>query len=207
MTLFSWSDCSLSSSSSSKSSIDTVGAGVGGSVGDGVAGGVGAGVGSGVKGGWAKATGSVPQPEGPFNAISTLPSPLMSPATSCAPPWDDHCGKLARGLFVTVNDPSPLPKAVGNVPQPEFPHAAKSPFPSPSKSPATRFTPDSEDQDAKLLIAVLVTRKLPSPLENATGTVPHPTGPLSAASSLPSPSKSAATSCAPDTDAQLAKLV
>src|SRR5215813_10525356 len=77
--------------------------------------------------------------------------------------------------------------------------------PSPLKSPVSRLTSRREDQAAKSPIKVFVTVKLPSPFENAIGSVFQPTGPVSATSVLPSPLKSPVSFTARRSDAQAAK--
>jgi len=99
------------------------------------------------------------------------------------------------------------PYAVGNVPHPLGPSHAMSAFLSPSKSPATTCAPAWAAHCGKFVTGWFVTWNVPEPpLENATGMVRHPRPPTRAASSFPSPLKSADTSLALGVVAQDAKF-
>src|SRR5262245_45690228 len=92
------------------------------------------------------------------------------------------------------------------LPHPTGPETAMSALPSPSKSPVTSLAPGVAAQAGKLATPLLVTKKLPSPRENATGIEPQPVGPETARSVRPSPLKSPDTSLAPGVAAQIGKL-
>src|SRR6185503_13208914 len=92
------------------------------------------------------------------------------------------------------------------LPQPDGPVNATSVRPSPLKSPASGFALAVAAQTAKLTIGAFVTLKVPLPLENATGMLPQPDGPVNATSVRPSPLKSPASGFALTVAAQTAKL-
>src|SRR5437016_3980734 len=104
-----------------------------------------------------------------------------------APVVEAQPGKFATLRLTMVNVPLPLESAAGIVVQPGAPVAIRSVLPSPLRSPATTWTCAAVTQEVKVTRVLLVTENLPSPLENATGTVFHPEPPVSATSALPSP--------------------
>src|SRR6516164_3932742 len=153
-----------------------------------------------------KATGKEFHPAPPISAMSAFPSPLKSPTSLTTPGCAAQLAKLSNGLLVTRKVPSPLEKATGRVLHPAPPISAMSAFPSPLKSPTSLTTPGCAAQLAKLSNGLLVTRKVPSPLEKATGRVFHQEAPISAMSAFPSPLKSPTSLTTPGCAAQLAKL-
>src|SRR6185503_4742410 len=153
-----------------------------------------------------KATGMLPQPEAPVKATSLWASPLKSPTSGFAFKVAAQTAKLTIGAFVTLKVPLPLENATGMLPQPEGPVNATSVRPSPLKSPASGLAFKVAAQTAKLTIDAFVTLKVPLPLENATGMLPQPDGPVNATSVRPSPLKSPASGFALTVAAQLLKL-
>src|SRR6185369_12369260 len=148
----------------------------------------------------------LPQLDGPVNATSLRPSPLKSPTSGFAFKVAAQTPKLTIGAFVTLKVPLPLENATGMLPQPVGPVKATSVRPSPLKSPASGFALAVAAQTAKLTIGAFVTLKVPSPLENATGMLPQPAGPVKATSVRPSPLKSPASGFALSVAAQTPKL-
>ncbi len=95
--------------------------------------------------------------------------------------------KFCTLILETPKVPSPLEKASGTVCQPFPPTRAISVLPFPLKSPEIILRPGADAQVAKLVIGWFVTLNVPSPLEKATGCVPHPCPPTSAISVFPFP--------------------
>ncbi len=106
--------------------------------------------------------------------MSVLPSPLKSPVRIFTPGSWALCAKPGFAILVTLKPPSPLENATITESQPCPPASAMSVLPSPLKSPVRTFTPGSWALWAKPELAMLVTLKLPSPLENAMGTESQP---------------------------------
>src|SRR6478752_4369033 len=129
------------------------------------------------------AIGTRPQ-SAPVSAMSSRPSPSKSPATGTTLAVAAKPGKLATPDEVTVKRPSPFENATGIVPQLGEPVSATSCRPSPSKSPATGFTPGRLAQSGKFATQQRLTSvKLPVPLESAIGIEPQLEGPVNAMSS------------------------
>ena len=94
---------------------------------------------------------------------------------------------------------------MGSVVQPEVRRSnARSVLPSPSKSPSITFTPLVAAQPVILPAGLFSMRNVPSPFENAMGSVVQPEVRRSSARSvLPSPSKSSDNTSTPSVDTQL----
>src|SRR5216683_1260417 len=150
-----------------------------------------------------KATGTDVQPCPPVSAMSALPSPLKSPTSGVTPGRDAQVPKSPRITLVTLKLPSPLEKATGIEVQPWPPTSAMSALPSPLKSPTSAVTPGIDAQVPNCPRISLVTLKLPSPLEKATGIEVQPWPPTSAMSAFPSPLKSPTSAVTPGIDAQV----
>src|SRR4029079_17611573 len=111
-----------------------------------------------------------------------------APATGLAPLWVAQVGKLLTPELVNVKVPLPLPNATGIDAHPDPPVNAISPTPSPLKSPGTAEA--AVARPGKVPTDMLVTTKVPSPLEKATGMEVQLLPPVSAMSPRPSPLKS-----------------
>src|SRR5262245_22458321 len=152
-----------------------------------------------------RATGKVFHVEGPVSAISALPSPLKSPTNFLACGSEDKLAKSPMNVLVTVKLPLPFERATGKVFHDEGPVSAISALPSPLKSPTNFLACRLEAKPAKSEIGRLVTLKLPSPFEKATGSVFQPETPVRAMSVLPSPLKSPVNTVTCGLVAQMAK--
>ena len=148
------------------------------------------------------ATGIVLHVAGPVSARSVRPSALKSPLITFASGVAAHWAKDqsdAVDALMTLNVPSPLENATGIEPHPAGPVNAMSVSPSWLKSPLMTFTPGVAAHWAKYQsgeVDTLAVLNAPFPLENPTGTVAHPEGPVSAMSVRPSWSKSPVTTFA-----------
>src|SRR5216683_2664475 len=134
--------------------------------------------------------------------MSALPSPLKSPTSALTPGRDAKVPNSPMIVLVTLKLPSPLEKATGTEIQPCPPVSAMSALPSPLKSPTSGVTSGRDAKVPNCPMIVLVTLKLPSPLEKATGTDVQPCPPVSAMSALPSPLKSPTSGVTPGRDVQ-----
>src|SRR5437773_10151257 len=134
--------------------------------------------------------------------MSALRSPSKSPTTASSTHLDTSIVVKPTSRLVMLNVPSPFENATGRVLQPIPPISAMSVFPSLLKSP-TSFLPAEEAHAAKSPTNAFVTRNVPSPFENATGSVFQPAPPTSAMSAYPSLLKSPTNALTPGCDAQL----
>src|SRR6185503_7651588 len=118
--------------------------------------------------------------DGPVIARSVFPSALKSPTRIFAFVVAAQPGKFPAGELVTLKVPSPFENATGMLFQPDGPVIAASVFPSPLKSPTRIFAFVVAAQPGKFPAVALVTLKVPSPFENATGKLFQPEGPVKA---------------------------
>ena len=120
------------------------------------------------------ATGIDVHPLPPVSAMSVSPSRLKSPLTTCTPGvWAHDWAKYPTGALVTVKVPSPLENATGIVYHQDMSgpgSSAMSAKLSLLNLPVTTCTPGTWAQAAKSTDEALVTLKVPSPVDAATGT-------------------------------------
>ena len=104
-------------------------------------------------------------------AMAFVPVPPKLPAKALTPPVAAQPGKSFTEGLSTVKCPPPVETAIGTVAEPLAPVRTRAARPLPVKSPTSTLAPWSAAHLGKRSTVWLVTVKVPSPFENATGIV------------------------------------